>query len=94
MRKNAKQFLDAELAEKNTDLEEASKLSFGQFDSKKELNAYRSFCKKHAKCQASAKANNGKVPFVKEDCVGLGVCKKAVCQICGEEKDITDASAW
>ena len=69
-------------------------MSYGHFDSEKELKAYRAFCKKHSKCMSSFKINNGKVPYIVENGNGIGTCKKVVCQVCGESKEITDISVW
>ena len=65
-----------------------------QFDSEKELKAYKKFCKKHEKCQLTSKANGGKVPYIVLNGTGVGTCKKVVCQVCGKEQDITDISVW
>lgn len=69
-------------------------MSVAELDSEKELKAYKKFCKKHEKCRLSSKANGGKAPYVIFYGTGLGSCKKVVCQVCGETKDITDISVW
>lgn len=76
------------------DLKKLLKLSAVVLDSEKELKAYKKFCKKHEKCQLSAKANGGKVPYIVLNGTGVGTCKKVICQICKEEKDITDINIW
>lgn len=88
---------NALLAEKNEEIEWLKKqlaMSVVVLDSEKELKAYKTFCKKHEKCQLSAKANGGKVPYIVLNGTGVGTCKKVVCQVCGKEKDITDISVW
>jgi len=88
-------FKDTETAEeKIARLEKQLEMSVGFLNSEKELKAFKRFCKKHVKCQLSAKVNGGKVPYVIFNGTGIGTCKKVVCQVCGEEKDITDISVW
>ena len=82
--------LESEISYLNKQLE----LSIISLDSEKELKAYKKFCKKHEKCQLSAKANGGKVPYIVLNGTGVGTCKKVICQICGKEQDITDISVW
>lgn len=82
--------LEAEISKLKHDLE----MSPITFDSEKELKAYKKFCKKHKKCQLSAKANGGKVPYIVLNGTGVGTCKKVICQVCGKEQDITDISVW
>ena len=82
------------LLSENKQLRKRLEMSFGEFDSNKELNAYKRFCKKHVKCQLSSKANGGKVPYIVQNGTGVGTCKKVVCQVCGAEEDITDINAW
>lgn len=75
-------------------LKKQLELSVVSLDSEKELKAYKKFRKKHEKCQLSAKANGGKVPYIILNGTGIGTCKKVVCQVCGKEQDITDISVW
>lgn len=75
-------------------LKKQLELSIVSLDSEKELKAYKKFCKKHEKCQLSAKANGGKVPYIVLNGTGVGTCKKVICQVCGKEQDITDISVW
>ena len=91
---NAESAKIRELEIENAHLEHLLEMSPVTFDSEKELKAYKKFCKKHEKCQLSAKANGGKVPYVVLNGTGIGTCKKVICQVCGKEHDITDISVW
>lgn len=84
----------AELKAKISRLEHDLEMSPITFDSEKEWKAYKKFCKKHEKCQLSAKANGGKVPYIVLNGTGIGTCKKVICQVCGKEQDITDIEVW
>ena len=84
----------SELEIENNHLKHLLEMSPIQFDSEKELKAYKKFCKKHEKCQLSAKVNGGKVPYIVLNGTGVGTCKKVICQVCGKEQDITDISVW
>lgn len=94
LKENAKNIVDSELKNENDYLKHKLDMSVGELASEKELKAYKVFCKKHQKCLTSLRINNGKIPYVVFDVNGLGVCKKVVCQVCGEEKDITDINVW
>ena len=101
LKKKVQRLLDGAESEKIQELEIENKhlkhlleMSPIQFDSEKELEKYKKFCKKHEKCQLSAKANGGKVPYIVLNETGVGICKKVICQICEKEQDITDIEVW
>jgi len=81
-------------AEENARLKEKLKFAFGFFSSEKELEAWRAFCKKHAKCSQQYKINSGKMPYIIPYEIGIGQCITAVCPACGEELNITDIDVW
>ena len=91
---DAKALADEELRRENESLKQRLSLSYGQFSSEKELKAFKAFSKKHAKCRANFKADNGRAPYIIPDGTGLGTCVTAVCPVCGEKKEITDISVW
>lgn len=93
LKEEAKKCADKELLEDNVYLTDRLKRSYGEFSSEKELNAYKSFCKAHAKCRNSH-ASSGKFPYVIPTNCGVGISVRVVCPICGQWKDITDVSAW
>lgn len=92
--KDAESAKICELGAENEILKKELAMSVVVLDSEKELKAYKTFCKKHKKCQLTSKANGGKVPYLVLNGTGVGACKKVVCQVCGKEQDITDISVW
>lgn len=83
-----------ELGAENEILKKELAMSVVILDSEKELKAYKTFCKKHKRCQLTSKANGGKVPYIVLNGTGVGTCKKVICQVCGKEQDITDIDVW
>lgn len=99
LRKNAKQIADKELKDEIEQLKKRLELSFGEFSSKKELSEYKKFCKKHKHLEQWKGTEHvagwvAKFPYVVEEAASMGHLVKAVCPICGAEKDITDISVW
>lgn len=95
--KDAKGLVDNRLIEENKRLLKQLEMSFGQFDSEKELKAYNAFCEehRHLKKEIYKAAGIGhENPYVKMNGNGIGTCKTVVCPICGKEQDITDISVW
>ena len=99
LKKDASSFADEQLLKENKRLSKQLDLSFGRFDSEKELKAYNAFCKKHRHlkkekdlCKAAGIGHEN--PYVKVNGNGIGTCKTVVCPICGKEQDITDISVW
>lgn len=97
--KNAMNVANAKMRDKIKDLEERDRMAYGHFDSNKEKHQYEVFCKKHRhmeqfKRQESCAVKVARPPYIIEEPNSIGSCKKAVCPICGEEKDITDIGTW
>ena len=91
---SAKQVVRKDYEEQISDLNERLKLSYGEFASEKELQAYKDFTNRHMHNRAESKANGGLAPYIIPHYTGIGCIKKVVCQICGESEDITDTEAW
>ena len=99
LRKNAKQIADKELKKEIEQLKERLEFSFGEFASKKELAAYKAFCKKHKHPEQLKGMEHiagwvAKFPYVVEESTSMGHIVRAVCPICGSMKDLTDIGAW
>ena len=99
LRKNAKQIADKELKDEIEQLKERLEFSFGEFASKKELAAYKAFCKKHKHPEQLKGMEHiagwvAKFPYVVEESTSMGHIVRAVCPICGSMKDLTDINAW
>ena len=92
--KNAEKEVTGKLKTEIEHYRERMSLVYGEFDSKKEKSAYDAFYQKHGKCRSTLKINAGRIPYVVEVGTGVGTIRKVVCPICGEEKEITDASVW
>lgn len=75
-------------------LEERLRLSYGQFASQKELDAYNDFTNRHMHDRLISKYNGGRAPYLIPTAVGVGTHLKVVCPICGKFEDITDTEAW
>ena len=57
-----------------------------------EVEEYKNFVNKHKKCNCSATIG-GKISIIFTP-TGLGNAKSVKCNVCGEEKEITDVSNW
>ena len=57
-----------------------------------EVEEYKNFVKEHKKCNCSATIG-GKISIIFTP-TGLGNAKTVKCNVCGEEKEITDVSNW
>ena len=69
-------------------------LSYGNFASQKEKEAYDEFEKEHMHDRLTSRYNGGRAPYLILTRTGVGTNLKVVCPICGESKDITDTSVW
>ena len=69
-------------------------LSYGEFASQKEKDAYNDFEKRHMHERLTMKIQMGKAPYLIPTYVGVGTNLKVVCPICGESEDITDTGVW
>lgn len=88
--KNAQAVVENDFKKEIEALEERLRLSYGQFSSQKELDAYNDFTNRHMHDRLTSKYNGGREPYIIPHQTGLGCIKKVVCQICGESEDITD----
>ena len=75
-------------------LQEKLALSYGQFSSEKEKQAYEQFEEEHMHNRLTSKYNGGRAPYLVPTGTGIGTLLKVVCPICSESKDITDMEAW
>lgn len=71
-------------------LKERLRLSYGEFASQKELDAYNDFTNRHMHDRLTSKYNGGRAPYLIPTATGIGTILKVVCPICGESEDITD----
>lgn len=75
-------------------LKERLAMSYGEFASQKEKEAYNQFEKEHMHDRQTSRYNGGRAPYLIPTGAGIGINLKVVCPICGESKDITDTSVW
>lgn len=75
-------------------LKEQLSLSYGEFASRREKEAYDQFEKEHMHDRQTSRYNGGRAPYLIPTGTGIGTNLKVVCPICGESKDITDTSVW
>lgn len=98
--KNKQLYADAEsivkkdYEQKIKSLNEQLHLSYGEFASQKEKEAYDKFEKEHMHDRLTSQYNGGRAPYLIPTGTGVGTNLKVVCPICGESKDITDTSVW
>lgn len=83
-----------EFEKENARLKERLHFSFGFLSSEKELEAWHNFIEKHNKCRLGKKIDGGKMPYIIPYGTGFGQSVTAVCQVCGEQENITDTSVW
>ena len=93
-RENATSKINEELLDENEFLREQLALSYGQFASQKEKDAYEKFEKRHMHERSIFKINGGCKPYLIPTQVGIGTNLIVKCPICGEEKNITDLEVW
>ena len=94
LREDAKNIVRHEYEDKIKSLENQLHLSWGEFASEKELEAYHNFTKKHTHNRMYSKVNGGLIPYIIPNYTRLGCIKRVVCQICDESEDITDTEVW
>lgn len=98
--KNKQLYADAESAvrkdyERQIDnLKERLNLSYGEFASRREKEAYDQFEKEHMHDRQTSSYNGGRAPYLIPTGTGIGTMLNVVCPICGESKNITDTSVW
>lgn len=91
---NAESIVRKNYEKQINNLEEQLSLSYGEFASQKEKEAYDEFEKEHMYDRLSSRYNGGRAPYLIPTGTGIGTILKVVCPICGESKDITDTSMW
>ena len=91
---NAESIVKKDYEEQINTLKEQLSLSYGQFASKKEKEAYDKFEKEHMHERLTMKIQSGKAPYLIPTHVGFGTNLEVVCPICGEKKNITDMEVW
>ena len=90
----AKQIVVNNYADENVQLNARLRLSYGEFNSEKELNAYHDFCKEHEVCRTGKKINGDRIPYIIPTGTGIGIHYDVVCPVCGKQQDITDYDSW
>jgi hypothetical protein len=94
LRDKAVEIVKHQYEEEIAALKERLHLSYGEFASQKELDAYNDFTDRHMHDRLTSKYNGGRVPYLIPTGTGIGTILKVVCPICGESEDITDTGAW
>ena len=90
----AKEYIYNQLKEENKALKRRLALSYGEFASYKEKEAYEDFERRHMHNRETSKFNSGRAPYLIPIGTGIGTILHVKCPICGEEEDITDSEAW
>ena len=91
---NAVNEIKEEYKEEINNLEERLNLSYGEFASQKEKDAYLEFEKQHMHDRLTSKYHGGWVPYLIPTATGIGTQLIVVCPICNERANITDVEAW
>lgn len=94
LKEDAQAVVRAEYEQRIAQLEEKLRLSYGEFSTQKEKDAYDDFEKRHMHERATMKIQGGKCPYLIPTGTGIGTNLKVVCPICGAVEDITDLEAW
>lgn len=91
---NAESIVRKDYEKQINNLKEQLNLSYGEFASQKEKEAYDEFEKEHMHDRLTSRYNGGRAPYLVPTGTGIGIILKVVCPICGESKEITDTSVW
>lgn len=75
-------------------LKERLALSYGEFASQKEKDAYKDFEQRHMHERQIMKIQGGRAPYLIPTGTGIGTHLEVVCPICGEKENITDWDVW
>ena len=94
LKEEAQAVVRAEYEQEINRLKERLRLSYGEFATQKEKDAYDDFERRHMHERATMKAQGGKCPYLIPTGTGIGTHLVVVCPICGEKEDITDNSVW
>ena len=94
LHERALEMTNDELKDKIQSLQERLSMSYGEFSSQKEKDAYKDFERRHMHERLTMKIQSGKYPYLIPTGVGIGTHLEVVCPICGEKENITDTSVW
>jgi hypothetical protein len=75
-------------------LKERLSMSYGEFSSQKEKDAYNDFEQRHMHERLTTKSQGGKAPYLIPTGTGIGTHLEVVCPICGAKENITDLEVW
>lgn len=92
--KHGREQANKELQNEIETLQKRIVMSYGEFSSPKEKDAYDAFVEEHMHDRQVSKLHGGMAPYLIPTHVGIGTNLKVVCPICGEKKDITDIGVW
>jgi len=94
MHDHAKEVVKHEYEKEIKYLNERLALSYGEFASKKEKDAYDDFERRHMHDRIESKYNGGRAPYLIPTGTGIGTILHVKCPICGAEENITDTEMW
>ena len=94
LHERALEMANDELKDKIQSLQEKLSMSYGEFSSQKEKDAYKDFERRHMHDRLTMKIQGGKCPYLIPTGTGIGTHLEVVCPICGEKENITDMSVW
>jgi len=94
LHERALEMTNDELKDEIQSLQERLSMSYGEFSSQKEKDAYKDFERRHMHERLTMKIQSGKCPYLIPTGVGIGTHLEVVCPICGEKENITDTSVW
>jgi len=93
-RENAIEKVNDELKQEIASLKLQLSMSYGEFSSQHEKDAYLNFQERHMHDRLTSRAHGGMRPYLIPTHTGIGTVLKVVCPICGQEEDITDMEVW
>ena len=94
LRTSAQDIVRAEYEKQIKNLKDRLAMSYGEFASEKEKQAYWDFEKRHIHDRQTSRENSGKMPYLIPTGTGDGTILYVVCPICGEKENITDTEVW
>lgn len=94
LKEDAEKIVRAEYEQRIAQLEEKLRLSYGEFSSQREKDAYNDFEQRHIHERLTMKSQGGKAPYLIPTGTGIGTHLEVVCPICGAKENITDFEVW
>ena len=94
LRDKAEEMVKHQYEDEIAQLKQQLSLSYGEFASTKEKDAFINFTKRHMHNRMNSKYEGGLAPYLIPVYTGVGTSLTVVCQICGEKENITDTGAW